>query len=234
MATSALAGLAAKYKALPRNQQQAVLYGVPAAALCLFGYLSWQVMGQLGADPNIHPLLRREGMGKWAEISELDNQIAEKDKVIARKPEIVKRLNELQDDITDAEQRLPREAEKAQMREVIERLAREISSDLGAVKLKSVRIIEETPSGVPAASSQPRLSTVLYQVEIVGDLNGLIKYIDNIEKNTRFMSVNQISLRPGGVKVDPQSKGKISLEPHSVKMDLVTYVYYPGKARAKL
>ncbi len=234
MATPALAGILAKYKALPRNQQQAILYGVPAVIGCLFGYLSWQVMGQLGADPNIHPLFRREGMGKWAEISDLDNQIAEKEKVIARKPEIIKRLNELQDDITDAEQRLPREAEKAQMREVIERLAREIPSDLGIVKLKSVRIIEETPAGVSAQSGQPRLSTVIYQVEVAGDLNGLIKYIDNIEKNTRFMSVNQISLRPGGVKADPQIKGKVYLEPHSVKMDLVTYVYYPGKPRAKL
>ena len=84
------------------------------------------------------------------------------------------------------------------------------------------------------AANQPRLSTVIYQVEIAGDLNGLIKYIDNIEKNTRFMSVNQISLRPGGVRTDPQSKGKLIMEPHSVRMDLVTYVYYPGKARAKL
>jgi hypothetical protein len=234
MATSAFAGLIARYKALPRNQQQLLVFGVPVAVLGLFSYLSWQVMGQLGADPNIHPLLRREGMGKWADISDLDNQIAEKEKVIARKPEIVKRLNELQDDITDAEQRLPREAEKAQMREVIERLAREIPSDLGSVKLKSVRIIEDTASSAPVPTGQPRLSTVIYQVEVAGDLNGLIKYIDNIEKNTRFMSVNQISLRPGGVKADPQSKGKLFFEPHSVKMDLVTYVYYPGKARAKL
>jgi hypothetical protein len=112
------------------------------------------------------------------------------------------------------------------MREVIERLAREIPPEIGIVKLKSVRILESDAS--PA--KRGGLRTVTYQTEVTGDLNGLIKYIDSIEKNTRFMSVNTISFKGGGVKTDADNKTKLEYEPHSVKMDLVTYVYSSAKA----
>jgi hypothetical protein len=227
MAASAFAQLASRFNGLPRNQQQAILYGVPVAILLGFGYLTWGVMGQLGSDPGIPSLLRRENMGIWANISDIESQITVKQGVIDRKPDIVKRLGAIQDDITAAEQRLPREAEKAQMREVIERLAREIPPEIGAVKLKSVRIVEDESS----SSRKGGLRTVVYQTEVTGDLNGLIKYIDSIEKNTRFMSVNTISFRGGSLRPDPDKKGKLLFEPHSVKMDLVTYVYAAGKSK---
>ncbi len=227
---SPLAPLAARFRALPRNQQLAIAFGVPIAFALGFAYLTWQVMGQLGADREIPPLLQREGLGVWAEIAGVEDQITEKQKVIDKKPQIEAQLAELQNDIAAAEQRLPREAEKAQMREVIERLAREIPQDLGQVKVRSVRIIED--QGSAAATKKSSLKTVTYQTEVAGDLNGLIKYIDSIEKNTRFMMVNTIALKGGGVKADPEAKGKIIQEPHTVRMDLVTYVYSGGKGKA--
>ena len=230
MASSALANVSSRFRALPRNQQLAITFGIPVAIVIAFGYFTWKVMGELGADPGVPSVLRRAGKGKWAEITAVDDQIAEKQKIIERRKSVEDKLDALRADIADAEQRLPREAEKAQMREVIERLAREIPPELGVVKLKSVRIVEETAVGGAkaagaAAKKGPNLATVIYQTEVSGDLNGLIKYIDSIEKNTRFMAVNTISFKGGGVKADPDSKGKLIYEPHSVKMDLVTYVY---------
>ena len=228
MAESALAQLASRFKGLPRNQQYGFLFGIPVAIACIFAYMAWGVMAKLGSDPGVPEFLRRENMGLWSTISEVEDQIDAKKAVINRKPEIERRLSAIQDDIAAAEQRLPREAEKAQMREVIERLAREVPPEIGTVKLKSVRILE----GDADQSKKGGLRTVTYQTDVSGDLNGLIKYIDSIEKNTRFMSVNSISFKGGSISVDSEDKGKIIYEPHSVKMDLVTYVYAPGKSKA--
>lgn len=237
MAENALSNLASRFKALPRNQQLGIVFGLPALVAVLFAYMTWQVMAQLGSDPGVPTFLRRDGVGKWAEISGVEDQITQKQAVIDRKPEIEKKLNEIQGEISEAEERLPREAEKAQMREVIERLARDIPPEVGTVKLRSVRILEDDPSagaGSAGAGGSRRgaLRTITYQTEVSGDMNGLIKYIDSIEKNKRFMSVNTISLRGGGVKSDAEAKGKIQYELHNMKMDLVTYVYATsGKAK---
>jgi hypothetical protein len=71
--------------------------------------------------------------------------------------------------------------------------------------------------------------TVTYQTEILGNMNGIIKYIDSIEKNSRFMTVNSLSLRIGDVAADTKTGG-LGYGLHQVKMDLVTYVY-ASKAR---
>jgi hypothetical protein len=232
MAGSSLSAFTARFKALPRNQQLGLLFGIPAVIALTSGYYGWKVLGELGSDPTIPPSLRRENMGVWAEITLVQGQIEEKQKIIDRKAQIEATLNDLQGDIVDAEEQLPRAAEKAQMREVIERLAREIPAELGIVKIKSVRINEAAPQ---SSDKRGGLSTVTYQTEVQGDLNGIIKYIDSIEKNTRFMAVNQLSLRGGNVGLESaDGKSKIKFEPHTVKMDIVTYVYTTGsKARAQ-
>jgi hypothetical protein len=232
MAGSSVSALTSRFKALPRNQQLGVLFGLPAVVALTFGYFSWKVLGELGSDPTILPLLRRENVGVWAEITSVQDQIQEKQKIIDRKAQIESTLRDLQDDIAAAEERLPRAAEKAQMREVIERLAREIPTELGSVKIKSVRINEAEPH---TGGKRGGLSTVTYQTEVQGDLNGIIKYIDSIEKNTRFMAVNQLSLRSGNVVLEAaDGKPKTKFEPHTVKMDIVTYVYSTGgKERAQ-
>jgi len=232
MAGSTAAALVSRFKALPHNQRLGILFGIPVIVVAVSCYYGWKVLGDLGADPTIPGFLRRENMGVWGEITTVQDQIAEKQKVIDRKPQIEATLRDLQDDIVAAEERLPRAAEKAQMREVIERLAREIPSDIGAVKLRSVRITEDAPQ---AAGKRGGLSTVTYQTEVQGDLNGIIKYIDSIEKNTRFMAVNQVSFRSGNVGLDASDgKPKVKYEPHTVRMDIVTYVYTTsGKARAQ-
>lgn len=222
-----LVQIIARYTALPRQQQLGILFGVPLVIGGTFGYLAYGVLGELGPDPMVPESLRRPG-GVYATISGIDEQIAEKQKIIDEMPVIRKKITDLQEDIDKAEERLPREAEKASMREVFERLARDIPIDVGVVRVKSMRITEGGPG---AAKSD--YSTVTYSADLLGDMNGLISYIDAIEKYPRFMTVNQLTLRAGEVAFDPKTS-KLKFGLHSVKVEIMTYIYNgAGKKGAK-
>ena len=212
--------LQARYKALPRQQQLGVIFGIPLAIGATFGYLLWNSLAELGPDTALPEMLRRPN-GIWSEIADLDGQIAVQEEIIAEMPKIRQRIIELQDDISAAEERLPREAEKASMREVFERLAREIPTDIGTVQIKSMRIIE---NGKPINGGKVDYAVVTYQADLMGDMNGLIYYTDAIEKYPRFMTVNQFSLRAGDVFIESNTS-KIKYGLHSAKMEIMTYIY---------
>jgi len=221
---------------LNKNQQLAVLIGVPALMVITLGVLIYRAMGVLGPDPEDHlpGFLHRNLPGnKWEQINALDVQIAAKQVIIDRRQKVEEELNGLEADIKAGRERLPLESEKAEMRLLIEKLARDIPSDIGTVLVKSVKITE---SNTPAASRQGAASRtggskpeqVTYQTEISGDLNGIIKYIDMIEKNPRFMLVNSFTLKPGKIELDDEKRSVF--RPHDVKMNIITYVYNPGGA----
>jgi len=215
----ALATLATRYKALPRQQQLAVLFGLPAAVFIGFSYLTYQSLTALGRDPDLPTWATRDG-GVWSEIASTRNEITQKEQIIGQKAEIEREIEGLKGAIRAAEERLPREAEKSSMREAIERLARDIPPELGTVQFKGVRILE----GDDKAGAKNAYRTVTYQTEILGDMNGIIKYIDSIEKNQRFMTVNSINIKAGEVSADFKA-GKPAYTLHQVRMDIVTYVY---------
>lgn len=220
---------------LNKNQQLAVLIGVPAVVAITLGVLIYRAMGVLGPDPEdrLPGFMHRNLPGnKWEQITNLDKQIQEKDVIIARRQKVIDELNSLEADIKAGRERLPLESEKAEMRLLIEKLARDIPSDIGTVLVKSVKIIENTTAA--PASRQPSASRsggsrpeqVTYQTEISGDINGIIKYVDMIEKNPRFMLVNSFTLKPGKIGTDDEKRPV--LQPHEVKMNIITYVYNPG------
>lgn len=224
---------------LNKNQQLAVLIGVPAVIAITFGVLIYRAMGVLGPDPEdrLPGFLHRNLPGnKWEQINALDNQIKEKDVIIARRQKVIDELNSLEADIKAGRERLPLESEKAEMRLLIEKLARDIPSDIGTVLVKSVKITESTAASAAARQSSAGRSggtkpeQVTYQTEISGDINGIIKYIDMIEKNPRFMLVNSFSLKPGKIAIDDEKRPV--LLPHEVKMNIITYVYNPGGTTA--
>lgn len=228
MADSSLARLTARFKALPRPQQLAVLFAAPVLICLAGGYVLWQDLAKLGPDEGVPAMLRRStGNGLWNEIATVREGIAQKEAIIAERPKVRAQLQALQDDIAAAEERLPREAEKAQMREVIQRLARDIPADIGVVRLLAVRINEgDRASAGRGSAGQPELQTITYQTEIEGDINGIIRFIDAVEKNPRFMKVNAIQLRGGSVKADMEAKPpRPAFGMHSVRLDLVTFVY---------
>ena len=56
--------------------------------------------------------------------------------IIDRRQKVVDKLNSLEADIKAGRERLPLESEKAEMRLLIEKLARDIPSDIGTVLVK--------------------------------------------------------------------------------------------------
>ena len=218
------------FQSLPRKNQLAIAYGVPAAIAVLLGYWAWKDLGTLGKiNPELDtgakpPIQRNTPTSLWTEINTLVAGIAEQQAIIDRGADIDKKLMALQGEIKAAQERLPQESEKAEMRDMIERLAREIPKDIGTVELKSVVISDNGDRG--------DTRTITYQVEITGDQDGIIKYIDSLEKNTRFMAVNTLSIHSGGMTMDPATK-KLAYGLHSVHMDIITYVYNPKAQQAQ-
>jgi len=213
------------FASLDKRQQITVVVAIPAALVLLFGWLSWRTLAKLGPDPALPALVQRSG-GEWAKINELTDQIAAKDLIIAEEPAIQLRLAALKTEIEIADQRLPKEAEKPEIRQLIEKLARDVPNSIGSVQFKGVRIIEGV--AVKGQDYQP----VTYQTEVTGDLNGIIKYVDSIEKNPRFMAVRNLTIKPTGVSLDVQSQ-RVVAGLHQVNMDIVTYVYTGSQKKKK-
>jgi hypothetical protein len=212
------------FSSLPKQQQLAILIGVPLLVAVILGYTTRQTLGKLGPDPALHRLLQRP-TGKWVEINAKEAEIAEKDKIIALLPEVKKEFDDLQDEIKRNEERLPLEAEKTEMRQQIEKMAREVPSDIGIVSFKAVKIVEgPLPTGGGGRGGTD-YQTITYQTEVEGDYNGIIKYIDTIEKNIRFLTVQSLVIKPGKVELNDEKTKIVSPILHQVSMDVVTYVY---------
>jgi hypothetical protein len=221
--------MASSFSALPKRQQMIIMYGAPAAVAILLIYFIYKALGTLGPiDNEIDPsnkfprlLQRKTEPSLWADIRAAQAEIATQEAIIKRGPAVDAKLESLKSDIKMAEERLPRETEKSEMRAIIERLAREIPADIGTVVLNKVSIVDNS-------GERNNLRTITFQADITGDTDGIIKYIDSLEKNQRFMSVNSLSIRSGGLSAD-RINHKVAFGLHSVKMEIVTYVYNPGK-----
>lgn len=227
MADSPLAKYVAQFKALPKQQRLGIAFAVPVAIAAIAGYLTWGALAQLGPDEAVPGFMRRDtGAGTWNQINQVQSEIDAKQAIIAERPKIQKQLEALQAEIAVAEERLPREAEKSMMREVIQRLARDVPADIGTVNLKSVRISEDTSGSTRGSSSKGELWSMTFNLDVEGDINGIIKFIDSVEKNPRFMIVNSIQIRSGDVKADTTAQPpKPAYGLHTVRLDLITYVY---------
>jgi hypothetical protein len=226
MADSPLAKYIARFKALPKQQRLGIVFAIPVVIAAAAGHATWGALAKLGPDEAVpRPLRRDTGTGKWNEINTTRSEIDAKMVVIAEKGAIQAKLESLQAEIAVAEERLPREAEKSMMREIIQRLARDVPADIGSVAIKSVAITEDSGRAA-GSSSKGELRSMTFGLEIEGDINGIIKFIDSVEKNPRFMIVNSLSLRAGEVRTDPSARPpRPAFGLHSVRLELITYVY---------
>ncbi|HYE05366.1 MAG TPA: hypothetical protein VEL07_07530, partial [Planctomycetota bacterium] len=162
---------------LNKRQQMAVLIGAPCAGLILLGWLSHRALGRLGPDPAVPTIVHLDKPDNlWGQIIATQAQVTEKEAIIAEGPQIEIRLKELEEEIREAEQRLPTEAAMSDMRQLIERLAREIPVDVGTVRYKAVNIFPG-PKGAAGGRGGSDYQTITYKTEVEGDLNGIIKYI---------------------------------------------------------
>ena len=219
---------------LPRVQQLGIGYGLPGAIAAIFLWFVWTDLGEIGpyhqdpgtgltvADVRLPALLARTQDGsRGAEAADLVSQIKAKDATISRRPAVELEKKTLEADKKSYEDKLPTELEKAEMRRRIEDLAR------GAVTLESVKIIEQAEA--PRRAGPPQrgaLNTrkITFIAETRGSLNGLIKYLDAIEANDRFMSVQSITVKPGQVS-SVKGSDKIAFTEHSARIEILTHIY---------
>jgi hypothetical protein len=179
------------------------------------------------ADVRLPAVLARTQDGSHgAEAANLVSQIKAKEASIARRPAVEAEKKALEADKKSYEDKLPTELEKAEMRRRIEDLAR------GAVTLESVKIIEQADAprrGGPAPRGGLNTRRITFIAEVRGSLNGLIKYLDAIEANDRFMSVQSITVKPGSV-TSARGSDKIVLADHSARIEILTHIYSAASA----
>lgn len=233
MAESAFAKVAAQFKALPRPQQLGILFGLPAIPFAVLVYLLWGDLGRLGPDQKLPGFLRRStSEGLWTRIADTHSQTEAKAKIAARRDQVQKQIDDLKDEINAIEKRLPKDADKAIMRQQIQEMARGVTSDIGSVVVKSVRIQEDSRSTGPASAGVKDLRSVTFRTELFGDMNGIIKFIDLVEKyQDRFMKVNSVSVKAGEVKAEVAAAAASGQPPqvvrtfHAATIEVVTHVY---------
>jgi len=207
---------------LTRNQWLIVVAALTAVVAGTFAWLLSGALTVLGPDPDIPPMLRRsDDASLFAQIDQKTAAIEEQRKIGARLDEVTRKLEGMKTEIEAARKRLPRDAQKGEMRQLIEDLARQVGSGAKGVVIKSVQIRESAPA---SGRGQPGdITTVEYSTQCVTDMDGLIQFINLIERNERFMTVEGIQITSGGVANDLTSH-KVEAKPHAVSLRIVTYI----------
>jgi hypothetical protein len=230
-APASIQRLQERYKALPKQQQLAVLFGVPVLLTAVFGYLAYEAMGKNGPDDELPTILHRSDIAdsQWSQINQMKDQITAQEAIIAEGPAVDRKLREIEEQTGEIEAILPRDEEKSEIRQMFGLLAKEVPSEFGNVKVVSVQI---TPNSGQPGGAKSDYNTVRYLLDTTGELNGIISFIDAIEKpsarNPRFMSVAKITWKGGDVKEDSsKGSGKATFEAHSVQIEVLTYTYTP-------
>lgn len=189
----------------------------------VFAYLTMGSLRRLGVDPEVPAIIRSSGDASslFAQIADKEQAIAKEQQVAAKYKEREALLTSMKADIESARKRLPSEVKKGEVRQLIEDLARQVGTATGALTVKTVSIRESAATAARGASQDYR--TVEYQIAVSADLDGLIQFINLIERNEQFMTVEGIQLTAGAVAVD-RTGGKIEAKPHNVQLRIITYI----------
>ncbi len=214
-------------KNLPRKTWLII---IASATVVLSGtviYFLADSLHRLGEDPGVPGIIRRTGdsTSLFARIAAKETEIAAQNAIAAKLPERQALLDSMKADIAAARKRLPTDAQKAEVRQLIEDLARQVGSASGALVVRSVAIREAAPTTGRAATSDYK--SVEYQTAVTADMDGIIQYINLIERNERFMTVEGIQLTTGGVAFNSETN-KVEPKPHTAQLRIVTYIDATG------
>jgi len=209
-----------------------IVIGVTTALIGgVFVYLAMGSLRRLGADPEVPAILRSAGdsTSLFAQIADKEQAILAQQLIAAKFKEREALLTSMKADIDSARKRLPSEVKKGEVRQLIEDLARQVGTVSGALTVKTVSIRESAATATRGSSQDYR--TVEYQIAISADLDGLIQFINLVERNEQFMTIEGIQLTAGAVAID-RASGKIEPKPHNVQLRIVTYIDATAAASA--
>ncbi len=210
-------------KKLQKKHWLIVIASVTVVLCGTIGYFLAGSLHRLGPDEAVPALIRRQGdeSSLITQIAAREAAIAEQNAIFAKLDEKTALLNSMKADIAAARKRLPTEAQKAEVRQLIEDLARQVGSSSGALMVRSVAIREAAPTTGRTAAGDYK--TIEYQTQVSADLDGIIQYINLIERNERFMTVVGFPIATGGV-APVAAWGKIEATPHPVPLRIVTNI----------
>ncbi len=214
-------------KNLPRKIWIIIIAAATVVLSAIILYFLAGSLYRLGDDPGVPGFLRRAGdsTSLFAQIATKDTEIAAQNAIATKMPERQALLDSMKADIAAARKRLPTDAQKAEVRQLIEDLARQVGSSSGALVVRSVSIREAAPTTGRNAASDYK--SVEYQTSVAADMDGIIQFINLIERNERFMTVEGIQLTTGGVATNSET-GKVVAKPHTAQLRIVTYVDTSG------
>lgn len=219
-----------RFSSLGKRQQLAIAIGIPAVVAVIIGMIAYQKLGELGPDPSLTPaFLQRtsDPESLWAKINALQEEIDKQDQIIKRKAMREREYAALQKDITAAENLLPRDKEVLEIVQKLSEMGRGITSDIGVLQVGGVSVKDGGAASTARGANPNELPQVIYEIDIDGTTNGIIKYIDSIERFPgRFMAVTSIVFKPGKASLDKEAL-------HHAKLTLVTYTYRPKQGRGK-
>ena len=216
-----------KLKNLPRKVWLIVVAAVTVVFSAGIIYALAGSLHRLGEDPEVPGFMRRSGdeTSLYSQIVVKDGEIAAQNAIAAKLPEREALLDSMKADIAAARKRLPSEAQKAEVRQLIEDLGRQVGSASGSLMVRSVSIREAAPTGGRSAASE--YTSIQYQTVVTSDMDGIIQFINLIERNERFMTIEGIQLSTGGVALNAETN-KVDNLPHTANLTIVTYLDSAG------
>lgn len=214
-------------KKLSRKHWLIIVGVVSVAFAALFIYLLSGSLARLGPDEEVPAWLRAEGDGEslYAQIAAANEATAKENAFAAGGKQKQDLLDSMKSDITAARKRLPTEAQKAEVRQLIEDLGRQVGTGKGALSVRSVSIREVAAAGGRGATNDYK--TIEYMTAVSADIDGIIQFINLIERNDRFMTVEGIQITPGGVALSTETS-RIEAKPHAAQLRIVTYIDASG------
>lgn len=211
-------------KSLSRTHWLIVVGSITLVFTGFFGWLLASSLAHLGPDPDVPAILRRSGdeTALYGVIAAREAAIQEQNEIEKRLPAIKLRLAAMSKDIEAARRRLPTDSQKAEMRQLIEDLGRQVGAGASALVIRSVQI-REAAQAQGRARGPGDYRTVEYATTVSTDMDGLIQFINLIERHERFMTVEGIQISPGGIAADSKA-GKVEYKAHNVVLKIVTYI----------
>ncbi len=215
-------------KNLPHKHWLIIVGAVTVAISGVILYLLAGSLNRLGDDQGVPGFMRRVGNDQslYAQVRAKEDAIKAQAVIVSKTTERQAVLDSMKVDIAAARKRLPTEAQKAEVRQLIEDLARQVGSASGALTVKAVSIREAaTKAAVRGGGADYK--SIEYQTTVSADMDGIIQFINLIERNERFMTVEGIQLTSGGVGLN-RDTGKPESKPHTAQLRIVTYIDSAG------
>ena len=210
---------------IPEAGRLGIAIGVPVILIVAFGWMTNKALIELGPDPALDGLSflqdKKNKKSLWKQIEGTRAQIAVQEQKAEELPALRDELAAKEKLNRELKVQLPTDAQKEVMRQLLQEMMT-IPANIGKVQYEGMTITEAGgKSGRRGGGGAA--TTVTYRCNFQADMNGLIYFINRVEKSPRFMAVEQMRLQPGAVTVDTRAQ-KISRGLHRIDLEIVTYV----------